>query len=94
LGSFNLKVAQALCFIRALDQLVLDGKDQCQRFWSHMFGEKRSNRSIQIGTRNALARRLCLLNADVARRGNRARCGFLPAGDSARSSSLRTGHRE
>jgi hypothetical protein len=91
-GPFNLEVTQTPRFIRTLDHLVLNGKNEGQGFRRHTFHEKRSNGPIQISTWNTLTRRFSLFNADVARTDNRAQRGVLLAGDSAPSCVLHTGH--
>src|SRR5437879_1710190 len=63
LRTFHLQMAQSMCFVRALGHLVLYSNGQRQGLWGHTLNEKRSNRSIQIGTRNTLTGRLSLLNA-------------------------------
>src|SRR6266516_3220593 len=58
-------MAQALGFVCSLDQFILHGNRECQSFWSYTLCQQRSNRSIQVSSRNALTRRLSSLNAFV-----------------------------
>src|SRR5689334_4899365 len=58
-----MQMTQALCFVRVLNHLVLNGDGQCQSLGCHTFHEKHSNRLIEIRTRNALTGWLSVLNA-------------------------------
>src|SRR5437667_12452792 len=58
-------MAQALCFFRTLDDLILHGKRQRQDFWGNALHQKPSNRPIQVGARNALIGALSPFNTFV-----------------------------
>src|SRR6266700_3386999 len=58
-------MAQSLCFRCSLDDLLLDRQCERQGFWRHTLYQKRSDHSIEVGTRNALTRRFSLFNAFV-----------------------------
>jgi len=82
LGPFNLEVTQTPRFIRTLDHLVLNGKNQSQGLRRHPFHEKRSHSPIQIRTWNTLTWWFSLLNAFVRAeiiRHNAASCSLVIA---------------
>ncbi len=90
---FHLQMAQALGFLRTLNQLVLDGNRESQSFWSYplqaeAFQSLDPDRNQECVDRAALpAQCFC------ADRDNLARCADPLAGDSAPSCVLRTCHK-
>src|SRR5207244_1362764 len=62
LRAFDLQMAQALRFCRALDEFVLHSQRQRQGCWGHSLHQKRPNRPIQVRAWNTLTGSLPPLN--------------------------------